>query len=186
MFSEKRAKIFVDFIQLLNLTDDFYGQPFILQEWQRDLLMNVYGTVTADNIRQYNFAYLEIAKKNTKTTLVAGLSVVHLMVDPKDGQIFCCAADRAQASIVYDAACSMIEQATDISDCMKITPSKKEIKNKITGTTMKVLSAEAYTKHGLNPTVVIFDLHNKLVEPARNGGVINWSKSVNAKMCCNY
>jgi len=51
----------------------------------------------------------------------------------------------------------MREQNADLEKALKLTASKKEIKNTLTGTTMKVLSAEAYTKHGLNPTVVIFD-----------------------------
>jgi phage terminase large subunit-like protein len=117
----------------------------------------VYGTVTEEGYRQYNFAYLEIPKKNSKTTTIAGLAVYHLVNDDKEGQIFCCAADRAQATLVYKAAVSMIEQEPELEKFLKITDSKKEIKNKLTGTILKVLSAESYTKHGLNPTVVIFD-----------------------------
>lgn len=151
MIDNKKAKFVIDFMEILKLTDDFFGQPFILQEWQRDLITNVYGTMSPDNpsIRQYNYAYLEVPKKNAKTTMVAGLAVMHLTTDPDEGQIYCCAADRAQAMLVYKAAVSMIEQEPELKEIMKITDSKKEIKNKITNTVLKVLSAEAYTKHGL-------------------------------------
>lgn len=166
MIDKARAQEPIDFIQLLNLTDDFFGQSFILQDWQREILRDVYGTVTKQNYRQYNYAYLEIPKKNAKTTTIAGLAVYHLMCDGKEGQIYCCAADRAQATLVYKAALSMIYQNEDIKEIIKVTDSKKEIENIETGTIMKVLSAEAYTKHGLNPTVVIFDeLH---AQPNRN------------------
>lgn len=147
----------IEFIQMLKLTDDFYGQPFTLLDWQHEVLWDVYGTVNGEGFRQYRYAYLEIPKKNAKTTTIAGLAVYHLTCDPPQGQIYCCAADRSQATLVYKAAVGMIEQDEELKKLLKITESRKEIENIETGTIMKVLSAEAYTKHGINPTVVIFD-----------------------------
>lgn len=155
--SKDRALDVIEFIQMLKLTDDFFGQPFVLMDWQHEILWDVYGTVRDDGYRQYNYAYLEMPKKNAKTTTIAALSVYHLTCDPDEGQIYCCAADRAQATLVYKAAKSMIEQDKDLSQILKVTESKKEIVNIETGTVLKVLSAEAYSKHGINPTVVIFD-----------------------------
>lgn len=170
MHDKNRALDVIQFIQMLKLVDDFYGQPFILLDWQYQVLWDVYGTITDHNTRQYRYAYLEIPKKNAKTTLIAALAVYHLAMDKNDGQIFCCAADRGQATLVYKAAIGMIRQCSDLDPeqggIFKITDSRKEITNTITGTTLKVLSAEAYSKHGLNPTVVIFDeLH---AQPNRN------------------
>lgn len=157
LHNKDRALEPIEFIQMLKLTDDFYGQPFILPKWQHEIIWDVYGTVNENGYRQYRMVYLEIPKKNGKTTLIAGLGVYHLSCDGPGGQIYCCAADRKQAELVYNAAVSMIEQNEDLQEILKITDSRKEIKNTITGTVMKVLSAEAYTKHGINPTVVIFD-----------------------------
>lgn len=154
---KNRAMEPIEFIQMLKLVDDFYGQPFILQDWQHDVLWDVYGTVDDKGYRQYRFAYLEIPKKNGKTTLIAGLGVYHLTCDDPMGQIYCCAADRKQAGLVYKAAVAMIDQDEELKKILKVTESRKEILNLETGTLMTVLSAEAYTKHGLNPTVVIFD-----------------------------
>jgi len=163
---KQRALDPIEFIQMLKAVDDFYGQPFILLDWQYKILWDVYGTVRDDGYRQYRYAYLEVPKKNGKTSLIAGLSLYHLTCDPPGGQIYCCAADRSQAELVYRAAVGMIEQEPELEAILKVTESKKEIKNTMTGTTMKVLSAEAYTKHGINPTVVIFDeLH---AQPTRD------------------
>ncbi|SHH86842.1 terminase large subunit [Desulfosporosinus lacus] len=155
--NKDRALEPIEFIQMLNLTDDFYGQPFVLPKWQYNIIWDVYGTVGDNGYRQYRYAYLEIPKKNGKTTLIAALSIYHLACDGPGGQIYCCAADRSQATLVYKAAVSMIEQNEDLKEMFKITDSRKEIENVETGTILKVLSAEAYSKHGLNPTVVIFD-----------------------------
>jgi phage terminase large subunit-like protein len=153
----ERAKAPINFIQNLKLTDEFFGQKFYLMDWQIKILSEVYGTVNEKGYRQYNYAYLEIPKKNAKTTTIAALAVYHLYCDGNEGQIYCCAADRGQATLVYKAALSMIEQDKWLKQTFKITDSRKEIKNIKTGTILKVLSAEAYSKHGLNPSVVIFD-----------------------------
>mgnify|MGYP001188993522 FL=1 len=147
----------IEFIQMLKAVDDFYGQPFLLLDWQYETIWDVYGTVNEQGLRQYQYAYLEIPKKNGKTSLIGALSLYHLVCDGPGGQIYCCAADRGQAELVYRAACGMIEQDEELEKILKVLDSRKEIKNIHTGTTLKVLSAEAYTKHGINPTVVIFD-----------------------------
>jgi len=157
MIDKLRAAEPVNFINLLRHTGDFYGQPFKLQPWQKDALREIYGTVKGNGLRQYKYAYLEIPKKNGKTELAAGIGLYHLTCDAPGGQIYCCAADREQASLVYLAAKSMIEQEPELEKILKVTDSKKEIHNRKTKSFLKVLSAEAYSKHGINPTVVIFD-----------------------------
>lgn len=157
MYSKKLVDQHIEFIELLKLTGDFYGQPMKLLPWQREVISKVYGTVDRDGRRQYRFAYLEIPKKNGKTELIAGLALDHCVNDPPSGQIYCCAADREQASLVFNAALQKIRQDKALSRIIKIVESQKYFFNLATGTIVKVLSAEAYTKHGLNPTVVIFD-----------------------------
>jgi len=157
MTDRSKAQDVIEFIQMLRLTGDFYGKPFILLEWQIEVITNVYGTVNEDGSRQYRFAYLEIPKKNGKTELTAALALNHLVNDPPSGQIYCCAAEKQQAGLVYNAACQMIEQNRYLSKILKVIDSKKEIHYKGKSSFIKVLSAEAYSKHGLNPTVIIFD-----------------------------
>ena len=157
MHSKQKALDVIEFIQMLHHTGDFYGQPFLLLDWEHQVIWDVYGTINEKKYRQYQYAYLEIPKKNGKTELTAGLACYHLFNDPPSGQIYCCAAEKDQAGLVYKAAKEMIEQDPALQDMVKIIDSKKEIHNTHTGTFIKVLSAEAYSKHGLNPTVVIFD-----------------------------
>jgi phage terminase large subunit-like protein len=106
-----------------------------LQDWQHEVLWNVYGTVDERGLRQHQYAYLEIPKKNGKTELVAGLAIYHLMCDGPSGQIYCCAAEREQASLVYRAAKQMIEQDPDLEAAFRIVDSKKEIHNRATAHT---------------------------------------------------
>lgn len=157
MFDAEKAREHTEFLELLKLTGDFFGQPFRLLPWEREVIEQVYGNVEEDGRRKYQYAYLEIPKKNGKTELIASLAIDHGLNDGPSGQIYCCAAEREQASLVYMAAKQKIEQDEYLESVFRVVDSKKEIHNRETGTFIKVLSAEAYSKHGLNPTVVIFD-----------------------------
>ncbi|SMC38439.1 terminase large subunit [Papillibacter cinnamivorans] len=157
MIDKARASEPIEFIQLLKLVGDFTGKPFILQPWQQEVIWNVYGEVNDDGRRRYRYLYLEVPKKNGKTPTVAGLGLYHVTCDPPGGEIYCCAAERDQASQTYNYMKSMIEQSPELSAVLRVVDSKREIHNDATGTFVKVLSAEAYSKHGKAPSVVIFD-----------------------------
>lgn len=157
MFDQQKAQEPIDFISCLKLPDDFYGQPFILQPWQKDKISAIYGTMNLRGYRQYKYAYWEIPKKNGKTTTIAALGLYHLACDGAGGQIYVCAGDREQAALTYRAAVQMIDQDEELQSFLTYTDSNKTIINTDTKTFLKVLSAEAFTKHGINPTVVIFD-----------------------------
>lgn len=157
MFDADYAQDPIDFIEMTKLTGDYYGQDFRLIDWQKDVLSQVYGNVDENGHRTHKYAYLEIPKKNGKTELVASLALYHCLMDEPGGQIYCCAAEREQASLTYMAAKSKIEQNDYLEKAFRVVDSQKIIYNRTTGTFIKVLSAEAYSKHGLNPSIVIFD-----------------------------
>ena len=165
-FNKQKALDAIEFISMLRLVGDFTGKPFVLQPWQHEVIWNLYGTVNNEGTRQYQYLYLEIPKKNGKTPLAAALGVYHLTCDPPGGEIYCCAADREQAGQTYRYMKSMIAQDGWLDKNLRVVDSKKEIHNDATGTYVKVLSSEAYSKHGMVPSVVIFDeLH---AQPSRD------------------
>lgn len=172
-----------DFVERLPTTDT--GQPFQLYDWQRDALMEFYSTLEPDGesgklLRQYQYLYLEIPKKNGKSELAAALGLYHLFGDGElSAEVYLCAADRDNASIVFRAAVFMLETAPWTAKMiargeLKITKSKKQIeyrqqrraenggKRWVTVGLMAVMSAEAFSKHGYKPSCVIFDeLHSQ-------------------------
>jgi phage terminase large subunit-like protein len=158
-FDQAKAERAVKFMELMKLTGDFHGQPFKLMEWSHRIVWDVYGTMNARSVRQYRYVYIETAKKNAKSQLVAGVGNKHLFdKEEPNGQIYCVAGDRSQAETqIYNPLVEMIEQDKSLLKRVKIRDSNKLIENKETGTTLKVISAEAYTKHGLNVSCCIFD-----------------------------
>lgn len=168
MFSNDKALRAVNFFELLKHTKGkFYGQNFKLLPWQHEIISDVYGTLNEKGLRRYQYVYLEVPKKNGKSELVAAAGLYHTFADNEiKGEVYGCAADRAQASLAFDVAVDMVDQNTILKKRCKYTASHKRIKDKISGSTYQVLSAEAFTKHGLNASAVIFDeLH---AQPNRN------------------
>jgi phage terminase large subunit-like protein len=168
MFDKEKAERAIRIIECLKLTGDFHGQAFKLMEWQRKIISDVYGTMNERGLRQYQHCYLEVPKKNAKSQLGSAIAIFHLFnKEEPNGQIVVCAGDREQAEKdIYDPLVEMIEQDDALKKQVRITDSRKEIYNKITGSLLKVISAESYTKHGWNISCVIFDeLH---VQPSRD------------------
>lgn len=159
MFDQKRADRAVWFFEQLKHTKGkFSGEPFILLPWQKKIVQDVYGTVKADGTRQYKYIYLEVPKKNGKSELAAAAALYHLFADgEKNGEVYGCAADRDQASLVFDVSVDMIDQAPALHKRARMKVSTKEIIDRVSGSKYKVLSAEAFRKHGLNVSAVIFD-----------------------------
>lgn len=104
-------------------------------------------------------AVLSIARKNGKTALIAALVLVHL-VGPEaveNGEIYSAANDREQAAQVFKVVAQMVRADAELAGMLKVVDSTKTVACYANGSFYKAMSAEAGTKHGLNPTVVIYD-----------------------------
>ncbi|MEG0494059.1 MAG: terminase TerL endonuclease subunit [Clostridia bacterium] len=161
MTDERKAKRVLKFIECLKHTKgEFHGKPFVLLPWQEKIIRDVFGTVRDDepDKRQYNQVYIEIGKKNGKSELGAALALNMLVNDDEwKGEVYSCAADRQQATIVFDVAVDMVKQSSALSKCVKIIPSTKRMVYEPRGSIYQVLSSEVMTKHGLNVSACVFD-----------------------------
>ena len=164
MFDEAKAQKTLRFIENLKHTKGiWHGQNFKLLPWQEEIIRTIFGTVKEDGYRQYNTAYIEIPKKNGKSELAAAVALYMTCGDGEWGaEVYGCASDRQQASIVFDVAVDMVDQCPALKKRIKPIMSTKRLVYQPTNSFYQVLSAEAYTKHGLNVHAVIFDeLHSQ-------------------------
>ena len=159
MVDEKKAQHAVNFINCLKHTKgQWRGVPFDLLPWQDKIIRDIFGTVKENGYRQYNTAYIEIPKKNGKSELAAAVAILMTCGDGEWGaEVYGCASDRQQASIVFDVAVDMVDQCPALRKRIKPVMSVKRLVYKPTNSFYQVLSAEAYTKHGLNVHAVVFD-----------------------------
>ena len=147
----------VDVISRLTHTGDFAGRPFDLRRWQeRDIIRPLFRT-GKDGRRVYRTCLLMLPRKNGKTELAAAIAVYSLLFDSKQGEIYLAAADRDQAGKVFQAMVAMLEQDPELAADVEIVPSQKRIVHRKSGSFCKAISAEAYSKHGFNASVVIYD-----------------------------
>jgi phage terminase large subunit-like protein len=139
------------------------GKPFLLQPWQQAVIGNLFGWKKTDRkgrvVRRYREMLLYIPRKNGKTPLAAGICNYLLFCDGEPGaQIYCAAAEKEQAALLYRQAKGMIEQEPELASRAKIyTGYKSVVLLDDPGSVFKVLSADADTKHGGNSHAVLID-----------------------------
>jgi phage terminase large subunit-like protein len=158
-YDKEAADAAVTFINCLKHTKgEWYGMPFELIDWQEQIVRDIFGILKPNGYRQFNTAYIEIPKKQGKSELAAAIALYLTCGDfEHGGEVYGCASDRQQASIVFDVAVDMVEQCPALKSRIKPMLSQKRLVYKPLGSFYQVLSAEAYTKHGLNVHGVVFD-----------------------------
>jgi len=158
-YDKEAADAAVTFINCLKHTKgEWYGMPFELIDWQEQIVRDIFGILKPNGYRQFNTAYIEIPKKQGKSELAAAIALYLTCGDfEHGGEVYGCASDRQQASIVFDVAVDMVEQCPALKSRIKPMLSQKRLVYRPLGSFYQVLSAEAYTKHGLNVHGVVFD-----------------------------
>ena len=163
-YDKAKADRAVQFIRFLNHTKGIWaGKPFELLPWQEQIIRDVFGVVKENGYRQFNTAYVEIPKKNGKSELAAAVALLLFCGDYEQrAEVYGCAADRQQASIVFEVAADMVRMCPTLQKRVKILASTKRLVYMPTNSFYQVLSAEAYSKHGFNIHGVVFDeLHTQ-------------------------
>ncbi len=159
IFDQAKAdRVLAFFRQLKHTKGRWRGVPFTLLDWQIQALSDIFGSVRENGFRQYNTAYIEVPKKMGKSEMGAGVGLYCLTSDNEwAAEVYGCAADRQQASIVFDVAVDMVDQNPTLKKHIKPVLSQKRLVYLPTKSFYQVLSAEAYSKHGFNVHAVIFD-----------------------------
>lgn len=141
---------------------------FILEPWQRAVVANLFGWKRKNDkgriVRRFRTLFLYVPRKNGKTPFVAGLCLFLLICDGEPGaQIYSAAAEREQAAILFRHAKGMVENEPLLDERVTIYGGggsgglRSIVLKEDEASVFKVLSADADTKHGQNPHVVMID-----------------------------
>lgn len=164
-FDRKRAKRATDFIEryCCQSIGPGAGKPLVLLNWQLEFVWQLFGWVDKNGVRRFKEAYLEIAKKNGKSTLVAAISLYLLVADGEAvPDIHVNAFDRTQAKIIFEEAARMIKASPELRKRLESVPSSKRIVYPDKDGVIAAQSAEVPNKDGANASAVIFDeLHRQ-------------------------
>jgi len=136
------------------------GQRVKLTKHQRKWLKRIYDTPTRTFI-------LSMARKNAKTALSAFILLLHLCGPEArpNSQLYSAAQSRDQAAILFELAAKVVRMSPDLSEFVNIRDTAKELLCGELGTFYKALSADAATKFGLSPALVIHDELGQVVGP---------------------
>jgi len=154
-----RAEQVIKFIELLRVpSGEGQGGPMRLRPWQKQFIRDLYAP-HVDGNRRVRRAILSVARKNGKTAIIAAIALAHLIGPEsiKNGEIYSAANDREQAGQVFKFLRQLIDADEELSQVLDIVPSTKTVVCKQNGSFYRALSADAGTKHGLNPSVWIYD-----------------------------
>ena len=158
-YDKKKADRAVTFIEnLCHTKGKWAGTRFWLLPWQEQLIRDIFGIVKADGNRQFRTAFVEICKKVGKSELAAAIALYLLYADNEpSAEVYGAAADRQQASIVFDVAKQMVEMSPALMKRSKLMAATKRIVNYGNAGYYQVLSAEVGGKHGFSVSGLVFD-----------------------------
>ncbi len=159
--TRKRGKARFDelvyFIESLPITSGILaGKNFELRDWQKEILIRIYGTKGRRKVRQ---AVVSTPRKNGKTQLAAALALAHLcgpMAEAR-GQVYSAASDRDQAALIFNEMVAIIQAVPELDDRVIIRNYNRHLEDTETGSIFRAISADVGTKHGFNASFVVFD-----------------------------
>jgi phage terminase large subunit-like protein len=130
------------------------GTLIELRPWMTDLYGKVYAR-RPDGRYRAREALIGLPRKNSKSANGSSMGLYGLLFSGEGAEVYSCAADKEQARIVFGVAKRMVEMDPMLSD--QITCYRDALSVEATGSVYKVLSSEAFSKEGLNPSVVVYD-----------------------------
>lgn len=132
------------------------GQPIELSDWQVFLFANLLGFKHKDTgLRKYRSAFVQVARKNAKSTIAAVLANWFLLMEQGQQDIYTAAVSRDQARIVFDDARQMCLLSKPLKKRVQIQQHKLiYVKN---NSLMRPLAAKSSTIEGTNPSLAIVD-----------------------------
>lgn len=161
-FSEAKANKPIEFIEKFckHSKGEWAGQPVKLELFQKAFISALFGFVDADGNRKYREAMFYVARKNGKSTLLAGLALYCLVADGEAGaEVYTAATKREQARIIFDECINMVKQSPVLAKNLK--KRKTDLYFGLTFSKLKPLGRNAETLDGLNGSAIIIDeLHS--------------------------
>lgn len=163
IFDEKKANRPVEFIERLckHSKGEWAGQPVRLELFQKAYISALFGFVDkGTGYRRYKESFFMVARKNGKSTMLAGLALYMLLGDKEPGaEVYSTATKKDQAKIVFDETCHMVQQSPELKKFIK--KRKSDLYFSLAMSKFMPLGKNSDTLDGLNSHCVIMDeLHS--------------------------
>ncbi len=162
VFDVERAQRPCRFIELLPHIKGKWareGRLIELEDWQCFIITTVFGWVHhSTGLRRYREGYVEVPRKNAKSTLSSGLALYMLSADGEQGaEVYSAATTRDQARIVFDDSKAMADRVPDLRTYLGVVVLQHSITVAATSSKYTPLAAEGSTLDGLNVHFAVID-----------------------------
>lgn len=132
------------------------GDPIVLEAWEKFLVGSAFGWKRADGTRRFRAVYVEIAKKNGKTLIAAGIGTLLAFFDGEPGaEVYAVASKRDQAKLVWNDALQMVKKNPDLAK--RLETLALTITDLKTASFFRPLGRDSDTDQGINPHAAIVD-----------------------------
>jgi phage terminase large subunit-like protein len=145
------------FCRVIELLPHVKGKPWAgtkikLEPWQIFIVVNVFGWLhKKTGLRRFRTVYVEVPRKNAKSTLTSTVALCMLAIDGEPGaEIYSAATTRDQAKIVFEDAQNMTRRTPGFRKKFGIEVGARAITILESGSKFMALSAEGSTLDGLN------------------------------------
>lgn len=148
----------VAFLECLKLyREQWAGKQLVLEPWQVFIIVNLYGWKRKETKkRRFTKAFIFVARKNGKTTLLSGLPLWDILTT-RGGEAYCAATKRDQAKIAYQNIKEFVRQNPGLTKRLRVYNSSDRIVCDSTASKIEALSADYDSMDGLDPSCVIID-----------------------------
>lgn len=156
-FDVDAAQHVLDFFLFLRHSKGEWARLQIeLEPWQQACLWVLFGWYRADGTRRFRTSYWEIARKNGKSTIAAGVGLYLMIGDGEPGaEVYSAATRRDQARITHAEATRMVKASPSLRK--RVTSFRDNLHVKDTATKFEPLGRDADTMDGLNVHAAIVD-----------------------------
>lgn len=156
-FDEQSAMVSIAFFSILrHWKGEWAGKPIKLEPCQQFWLWSLFGWKTKDGNRRFRTGYLEIARKNTKTTFAAGVGLYLAFVEGEAGaEVYSAAVKRDQAKISHRDATEMVKRSPELTKMIGVH--RDNLHQHSSGSKFEPLASDYNSLDGLNVHGVIAD-----------------------------
>lgn len=159
-FSAWHANDVCGFIEKLpHVEGSWESQTISLEPAQVFWLVCIFGwRRKTDGRRRFTTVYIEVARKNAKSTLAAGVALYCLTCEGEVGpQIIIGATTGEQAKKVFSPAKRMVEMTGDLREEFKVAAFSRSVTCYQNGGFIQTINAKSKTQDGWNPHVAMLD-----------------------------
>ena len=157
-FDKQAASKAIGFIETFcsHTKGELHGKKLLLEDWQKKIVGDLFGWKQENGLRKYRTAYIQIGRKNGKSTLCASLALYMTFSDSEFGsEVYSAASNRQQSGIVHEIAKQMILNNPELTKRAKVF--RNSITNEAKGNYYQAISSDSKTKHGFNANCIIYD-----------------------------